>query len=64
MTLIFIILVMWLLKKIGDYNNINSVKPLYLIINEMIGHVEEKNENKYLVLDKIDEYKEEVLNKY
>ena len=29
----------------------------------MIGHFEEKNENKYLVLDKADENKE-VLNKY
>ena len=48
---------------IGDYNNINSVNPLYLIINEMIGHFEEKNENKYLVLDDIDENKE-VLKKY
>ena len=56
------------IKKIGDYNNINSVNPLYLIINEMIGYfkcnsiecnsVEEKNENKYLVLDEIDENKE------
>ena len=45
------------IKKIGDYNNINSVNPLYLIINEMIGHFEEKNENKYLVLDEIDEIK-------
>ena len=26
------------IKKIGDYNNINSVNPLYLIIDEMIGH--------------------------
>ena len=51
------------IKKIGDYNNINSVNPLYLMINEMIGHFEEKNENKYLVLDEIDENKE-VLNKY
>ena len=51
------------IKKIGDYNNINSANPLYLIINEMIGHFEEKNENKYLVLDEIDENKE-VLNKY
>ena len=55
------------IKKIGDYNNINSVNPLYLIINEMIGHfecnsVEKKNENKYLVLDETDENKE-VLNK-
>ena len=28
------------IKKIGDYNNINSVNLLYLIINELIGHVE------------------------
>ena len=31
------------IKKVGEYNNINSVKPLYLIINEMIGQFEEKN---------------------
>ena len=51
------------IKKIGDYNNINSVNPLYLMINEKIGHFKEKNENKYLVLDEIDENKA-VLNKY
>ena len=51
------------IKKIGDYNNINSVNPLYLMINEMIGHFEEKNENKYLVLDDVDENKE-VSKKY
>ena len=51
------------IKKICDYNNISSVNPLYLIINEMIGHFEEKNENEYLALDEIDENKE-VLNKY
>ena len=51
------------ITKVGDYDIINSVNPLYLIINEMIGHFEEKNENKYLVLDEIDENKE-VLNKY
>ena len=45
------------IKKIGDYNNINSVNPLYLMINEMIGHFEEKNKNKYLVLDDVDENK-------
>ena len=33
------------------------------MINEMIGHFEEKNENKYLVLDDIDENKE-VSKKY
>ena len=42
-------------KKITNCNNINSVNPLYLIINEMIGHFEEKNESKYLVLDDVDE---------
>ena len=45
-------------KKIANCNNINSVNPLYLMINEMIGHFEEKNENKYLVLDHVDENKE------
>ena len=45
-------------KKIANCNNINSVNPLYLMINEMIGHFEEKNENKYLVLDDVDENKE------
>ena len=33
------------------------------MINEMIGHFEEKNENSYLVLDDVDENKE-VLKKY
>ena len=50
-------------KKIGDYNNINSVAPLYLMINEMIGHFKGKNENKYLVLDDVDE-NNKVLKKY
>ena len=31
------------IKKVGEYNNIISVNPLYLIINEMIGQFEEKN---------------------
>ena len=33
------------------------------MINQMIGRIEGKNENKYLVLDEIDKNKE-VLNKY
>ena len=45
-------------KKITNCNNINSVNPLYLMTDEMIGHFKEKNENKYLVLDDIDENKE------
>ena len=56
------------IKKIADYNNINSVNPLYLMINEMIGHfecnsIERESENKYLVLDDLDE-NTEVLKKY
>ena len=50
-------------KKIANRNNINTVNPLYLMIDEMIRHFEEKNGNKYLVLDDVDENKE-VLKKY
>ena len=50
-------------KEISNCKNINSVNPLYLMVNEMIGHFEEKTENKYLVLDDVDENKE-VSNKY
>ena len=50
-------------KNFANCNNINSVNPLYLMINKMIGHFEEKNENKYLVLDDVDENKE-VSKKY
>ena len=45
-------------KKIDNCKNINSVDPLYLMIEEMIGHFEEKNENKYLLSDDLDENKE------
>ena len=50
-------------KKIANCNNINSVNPLYLMINEMVGHFEEKYGNKYLVWDDGDENKE-VLKKF
>ena len=40
-------------KNNASCNNINSVNPLYLMINKVIGHFEEKNENKYLVLDEL-----------
>ena len=45
-------------KKFANCSNINSINPLYLMINEVIGHFEEKNENKYLVLHDVDENKE------
>ena len=50
-------------KRIGDYENIYRVDPLYLIIGKVDGHIEEKNETKYLVFDSADESKE-VLQKY
>ena len=45
-------------KEIANCNNINSVNPLYLMIDKMIGHFEEKSGNKYLVLDDVNENKE------
>ena len=45
-------------KKIANCNNINSVNLVYLMIDEMTGNLEEKNENKYLVLDDVDESKD------
>ena len=51
------------IKKIDDYENICCVNPLYLIINEVDGYIEEKNRSKYLVFDSTDENKE-VLKKY
>ena len=42
---------------------IYSVNPLYLRINHASGYIEEKNGNKYLVFDFVDENKE-VFKKY
>ena len=44
------------IKKIGDYENIHSANPLYLIIGKVDGHtvcnsVKEKNGSKYLVFN-------------
>ena len=50
-------------KKIANCNNVNSVNPLYLMIDKMIGHFEEKNGYKYLILDDVNENKE-VSKKY
>ena len=51
------------IKKIDDYQSIYSVNPLYLHINHASGYIEEKNGNKYLIFDSVDENKE-VLKKY
>ena len=37
------------IKRISDYENINSVNPLYLITGEVDGYIEENNGNKYSV---------------
>ena len=51
------------IKKIDVYENIYSVNPLYLIIAQGNGYIEEKGVNKYLVFDSTDENKE-LLKKY
>ena len=45
-------------EEIANCNNINNVNPLHLMIDKMIGHFEEKSENKYLVFDDVNENKE------
>ena len=46
------------IKKFGDCENIHSVNPLHLIFHSATGHFKEKNDEKYLILDSIDEYDE------
>ena len=43
------------IKIISDYERLNSLNPLYLIIHGVIGHIEGKNGGKYLVLSPDDE---------
>ena len=45
-TLVFTILDILQLKKNDDCENINSVNPLYLLINHANGYIEEKGVNK------------------
>ena len=56
--MIFIILVTSQLKKIGGYENIHSVNPLYLIIYSATGCFKEKNDEKYLIIDSTEKYEE------
>ena len=51
------------IKKIDDFESIYSMNPLYLRIDRASGYIEEKNKNKYLIFDSVDENKE-VLKKY
>ena len=45
-------------KTIGDFENINSVSPLYLMIHSATGYLKEKYGEKYLVLDLTEKYDE------
>ena len=45
------------IKKIDDNENIYSVNPFYLRVNHANEYIEEKNVNKYLILDSTDENK-------
>ena len=54
-------------KKFANCNNINSVNPLFLMSDQIIGHfecnsIEEKHKCNYLVLDDVDENKEVLKN--
>ena len=51
------------IKNIDDCENIHSVNPLYLIINEGDGYIKEKNGSIYLVFDSVNE-NNEVLKEY
>ena len=51
------------IKSIRNYENINSVNPLYLIIGETDGYIEENNGNKYITFPSTDKNKK-VLEKY
>ena len=44
------------IKKIGDYENIHSVNPLYLIIHFATGYFKENNGEKYLIFDPTEKY--------
>ena len=49
--------------KNSKYVNIHSINPLYIIIGEVDGSIEEKNGNKYLTFASTDKNKK-VLKKY
>ena len=48
--------------KDSEYVKINSVNPFYLIIGEIDEYFEEKNGNKYFIVDSTDESKEALKN--
>ena len=46
------------IQKFSDYENINNVNLLYLIIHSATGHFKEKNGEKYITIDSTEKYKE------
>ena len=46
------------IRDIGDYESVHSVNPLYFIVGEVDGYIEEKNGNKYLAFASINKSKE------
>ena len=50
-------------KSISNYENITSVNPLYLIIDDVDRYIEENDKNKYLSFASTNN-KKEVLKKY
>ena len=46
-----------IIKSISEYESINSVNPLYLIIGEADGYIEENNGNKHLTFASTDKNK-------
>ena len=53
-----------IIKKIGDYENIRSVNPQYLIINSATGYFKEKKGKKYLIFSMAEKYEEVFLKFY
>ena len=53
------------IKKTDDCENVYSVNPLYLLINQAYacGYIQEKNGNKYLIFDDSDNEIKELLKK-
>ena len=51
------------MKSISNYENISSVNPLYLIIGQVNGYIEESDGNKYITFASTDKNKN-MLEKY
>ena len=52
------------MRIINDYENINTVNPLYLIIGELDGYIEESNGNKFLTFSSTDKNKKSIRKVY